>query len=139
MVSKTASPATISIDDFMTGLLASLARQGIRSVSLRGTFYDAIRDAFNEFETEAVEAGHEVDFVVSKHPVHGDSPAVRMAITHAVQRDLVSLDNPVYLDMRIKISPEYADRYLSSLPGSPALYEAMGEAFTRSFAEHSGV
>ena len=58
---------------------------------------------------------------------------VRMAITQAVQRDLISLDNPVYLDMRLKISPFYAEEYISDLPGSPDLYREMTQKFIDEF------
>lgn len=131
--------ATISIDDFMTGFLSSLVADGVDRVSIRSVFYDAIQEAYADFAREAGDAGCEVDFVVNRHPVHGDSPTVRMAITDAVQRDLISLDNPVYMDMRIKITPEYADRYLESLPGRPAWYRTMTRAFLTRYSEMSGV
>lgn len=131
--------ATISIDDFMTGFLAVLAGRGFKSVSIRSTFYEAIQKAYQEFDQVAAGAGCEVDFVVKNHPVHGDSPAVRRAITHAVQRDLISLDNPVYMDMRLKIDPSYADHYLDSLPGDRSWYEAMTDTFLRTYAEIAGV
>lgn len=127
------SGATISIGDFMTGFLASLAEHGVTSVSLRGAFYQALREAFKVFRDRARGDGHEIDFVVNTHPVHGDSPMVRMAITQAVQRDLISLDNPVYLDMRLKISPFYAEEYISDLPGSPDLYREMTQKFIDEF------
>lgn len=137
MTSATAAPTTISIDDFMTGLVASLAQRGIRSVSIRDAFYASMREAFEEFQGVAEASGYEVDFVINTHPVHGDSPTLRQAITQAVQRDLVSLDNPVYLDMRMKISRDYADEYLADLPGGPDLYAAMTTRFLKTFAERT--
>ncbi len=135
--SHEAPAATISIDDFMTGFLAGLAERQIKSVSLRGAFYEALREAFRGFREKATGNGHEIDFTVNTHPVHGDSPMVRMAITQAVQRDLISLDNPIYLDMRLKISPLYADDYMQTLPGGPELYREMTQAFLNEFEARS--
>ena len=135
---QTAAAPTISIDDFMTGFLASLAKKGVKSVSLRDAFYASLRVAFREFRDEATQRGHEVDFIVNTHPVHGDSPLVRMAITQAVQRDLISLDNPVYLDMRLKIGRSYAQEYIDALPGGPDLYDDMTRKFLEEFEVRTG-
>jgi len=139
MATCATQPATISVDDFMTGLLAALAGRGLKAVSIRDIFYKSIEKAFQQFESEATAGGFEVDFVVKAHPVHGDSPTVRMAITHAVQRDLVSLDNPVYLDMRLKIGRSFADDYLQSLPGSPDWYIDAASTFLTEFSAQTGV
>ena len=138
MTEMTLSSRTISLDDFMTGFLASLAQRGIKTVSIRDTFYEALADAFPEFQEEARRQGYEVDFVVKAHPVHRDSPTVRMGISQAVQRDLISLDNPVYLDMRVRISPEYADDYLETLPGQPQMYLNVTDRFLKEFRDRTG-
>lgn len=113
----------VTIDDFMTGLIAGLAKLGVTVVSIRDNlFYKAVVDAFNQFESEASGAGVRPRFWLSLNKIYGDSPDIRDALTRAVQRDLVSLDNPEYLDMRLKISSKDADLYFERLAGGADLY-----------------
>lgn len=125
----------LTLDDFMTGLIAGLAELDIEVVSIRGnSFYRAVIEAFNAFEARAVEAQVRPRFWLTLNRVYGDSPDVRDALTRAVQRDLVSLDNPEYQDMRLKINASEAELYLDDLPGSPDLYVDAARAFRSTYA-----
>ena len=123
MSAATAEPIAhrdVTLDDFMTGLLAGLAAEHIHAVSIRGPqFYSAVEAAFREFERRGAEQGLRLRFWIALNRIHGDSADVREGITKAVQRDLISLDNPVYLDMRLKITAEDAPSYLETLPAVP--------------------
>lgn len=133
---KASTRSTVTLDDFMTGLLASLAEQHVTRVSIRGQqFYEAMVKAYEEFEADVEAAGLETDFFLVMNKVHGDSADVREGITKAVQRDLISLDNPVYMDMRLKVSEEDADGYLVRLPGDKSLYRRAASTF---LAEYRG-
>ena len=121
--SSSARPTDITLDDFMTGLIAGLAALNVHVVSIRGNlFYRAVIDAFHDFEEGAGSAGVRPRFRLRLNRVYGDSPDVRDAISRAVQRDLVSLDNPEYQDMRLKVSKSEADNYLNELAGGRNLY-----------------
>ena len=125
----------LTLDDFMTGLIAGLAELDIEVVSIRGnSFYRAVVEAFNAFEAKAVEAHVRPRFWLTLNRVYGDSPDVRDALTRAVQRDLVSLDNPEYQDMRLKINASEAEMYLDHLPGNPDLYVDAARAFRSTYA-----
>lgn len=124
----------VTLDDFMTGLLAGLAKRNKRLFSLRETFYDAAMKSYRELKRWSEENGAEVQFRVAPNPYHGGAPAVRDGITEAVQRDLVSLDNPTYLRMRIKITPGIADRYLEELPGGTELYDRLTDTFLDAYS-----
>jgi len=63
--------------------------------------------------------------------LYGDSPVVREAVTGAVQRNFIRLDNPEFQDMRMKFGPEVADLLLDALPGSSKVYESMADAYLR--------
>ena len=129
--------ADLTLDDFMTGLLAGLAAEGVSVVSIRGTtFYTAVEQAFRDLESRQDEEGVRLRFWISLNRIHGDSADVREGITKAVQRDLISLDNPVYLDMRLKIAKEDADAYLDDLPGSRELYRDLARAFRARYPTH---
>ena len=124
--------AEVTMDDFLTGLLAGLASRGETRISIRGEeFYSAVVSTFEDLEQWADENDTDVQFWIAQNPFHGDSPDVRDALTRAVQRDLISLDNPTYLKMRIKIKPNIAERYMSTLAGGSALYSRLTDTFLR--------
>jgi len=127
-----------SVDDFTTGLVAALAEIGVSVVNIRGrVFYEAVVTAFEMFKELAASANVEPRFALRVNRVYGDSPAVRDALTRAVQRDLISLDNPEYVDMRLKLSRSDAEPYLSKLPGTPDLYRASAAKFLASYPAYS--
>lgn len=124
----------VSVDDFITGLLAGFAESNVSSLSIRGAeFHRAVADAFLALNASAVQKNLDIRFRVFLDPVYGDSPVVRDAISSAVQRDLVSLDNPEYQDMRLKIGHEEAVLLLKRLPGGRDLYVDLAENFLKSY------
>ena len=128
----------VSIDDFMTGLIAGLAHLNVPVVSIRDNqFYKAVVDAFNTFEIDAANASVRPRFWLRLNKIYGDSPPVRDALTRAVQRDLVSLDNPEYQDMRLKLGRGDADLYLDKLVGGPDLYIDLARNFLRSYSSYA--
>jgi hypothetical protein len=128
------SKSDVTLDDFMTGLIAGLAELGVSVVSIRGNaFYTAVVEAFQVFEGQARTAHLRPRFWLSLNKVYGDSPDVRDALTRAVQRDLVSLDNPEYQDMRLKITSADAELYLESLPGESELYVDAAKKFQAAY------
>lgn len=122
--------STMTLDDFITGLLAALAAQGVHVVSIRDReFYEAVENTYKVLADEAPERAVELLFHISRSRMYRDSPDVREGIARAVQRDLISLDNPEYQDMRLKMSPTSAGRYLSAVPGGSALFEGLARRF----------
>jgi hypothetical protein len=106
----------VSADDFFTGLLAGIAYRGRRRISIRGERFDRVIASLVE---ELVKRhGDEVDlrFRVRPHYIHGESTTVRDAIAAATQADLISLDNPEYQDIRLKIARTTAEEILEDLP-----------------------
>lgn len=126
----TASSTSVSLDDFMTGLIAGLAAEGIKAVSIRGTdFYAAVEAAFQEFESISETMGLRLKFWITRNPVYGDSADVREGITRAVQRDLISLDNPTYQNMRLRVGQGDSSSYLDKLPGGAEVYHQVARVF----------
>lgn len=130
-----AARPVITLDDFITGLLAGLAKRRKRVIPLREAFYTGAVASYRELAEWSKDGAAEVSFWVNQDRYHGDSPAIRTGITEAVQRDLVSLDNPTYQRMRIKIAPDIADRYLDKLPGGVALYDHLTDIFLNAYKE----
>jgi hypothetical protein len=123
----------ITADDFFTGLFAALALRGLTTLSLRDDAFDkAVARTFNKLQRMADEEGLNIRFRIRLHPLHGDSAIVRDSITNAVKRDLISLDNPVYQDIRLKLNPSEAEQYLSELPGGAPLFRQLVEEFLHS-------
>lgn len=127
-------PTQVSAESFFSGLLAALALHGRRSVSITSRRFDAVvASVADELEKMADEYGLEVAFTVRPDPIHGTSSTVRECLSAAVQADLISLDNPEYQDMRIKISEKGATEMLDWLPGGEALYSQLAERFLHEY------
>jgi alkanesulfonate monooxygenase SsuD/methylene tetrahydromethanopterin reductase-like flavin-dependent oxidoreductase (luciferase family) len=127
----------VTVDDFMTGLIAGIASHDVRVVSIRNNlFYQAVVEAFDEFRVRANAAGVQPRFSLRLNKIYGDSPAVRDALTRAVQRDLVSLDNPEYQDMRLKIGARDAEAYLDKIAGGRQLYSEVAERFLSNYPSY---
>ena len=129
--------ASISLDDFMTGLIAGLAAEGVQAISIRDAeFYAAVDAAFRRLESISDERGLRLKFWITLNRVYGDSADVRVGITRAVQRDLVSLDNPVYVNMRLRVDESDSESYLRQLPGGPGVYRELTRAFLDHYEGH---
>ncbi len=127
--------ADLTLDQFMSGLLAGLALEGQRVLSIKGeSFYGRVVNVFGVLEQRKAEYDVEPTFWLTQHPFYGDSPAVRQAISGAVKSNLVSLDNPEYQDMRLRITPSQARTLLKRIPGGVDLYRELA----REFLESSG-
>lgn len=114
----------MSMDDFFTGLCAAMACKGEREFSFRDNeFYEAVEHAYNNLVDEVNEEELALQFRVRCHPIHGDSLAVRDAITRATGRRLLRLHMPDYQEGTITMDEHRAERYLDILPGGAELYE----------------
>lgn len=123
----------ITADDFFTGLMAALAVRNKNRFSLRGqVFYQAIETAYKRLRVLAPTYEAKVPFRIILDPIHRDSAQIRETLTRAAQRNLVSLDNPEFQDVRLKISAEEAQTVLAHLPGSPDLYSELAQEFENS-------
>ncbi|WP_438354749.1 hypothetical protein [Microbacterium sp. CJ88] len=141
MVATTLQPLStttrITLNDFMTGFLAALAARHVSVVSIRDTeFYAAVVRTFNELERVADQRNLRLKFWLTQDATHGDAPEVREGITKAVQRDLVSLDNPTYTQMRLKITEADAQRYLNRVPGDADLYLSLADVFMDAYPNY---
>ena len=119
----------LSANEFFTGLLAGLAHTGTRRISIRGDSFDLAVEAVARELVEKHGDEVELGFRVKPHYIHGDSAVVRDAIASAAQADLISLDNPEYQDIRLKIGPETADLILDELPVDRRIFLELADLF----------
>jgi len=116
------------LPDFMTGILAALAMKHVPVLSLRRNRLDqAFARLDQDIKQEAEKTGMEVKFRIRLHPIHQDSTQLQQALYEAAQRDLISLDNPEFQRIRLKITPDEAPVYLEGLPGLPQMYVQLAE------------
>lgn len=124
----------VTMDDFVTGLFAALADMGFQSISLKTSlFYRSAQQAFEGFREAASAAGLPVDFDIEVDRYRHDCRPLRAGITRAVQRDLISLDNPVFLTIRLKIAEGEGQEYLESVPGEQGWYRDAAQRFVDAF------
>lgn len=123
----------VTIEDFMTGLIATCSKRGLAALSLRGDrFFEAMEAGYDNLVRSAEAHGLDVRFAIFLDDLYGDSPVVREAVNGAVQRKLISLDNPEFQDMRITLGADVADRLLADLPGGAGVYESITDAYLHS-------
>ena len=124
----------MTADDFFTGLFGSLAQRGAKAWSLRGIRFDAaVALAFDKL-VELAPLNHlDVAFRIRPHSLHGDSAVVRDSLYSAAQRDIVSLDNPEYQTVRLKIGSIEGRRLLEQVPGGAYLFNKVAVAFNQAY------
>lgn len=119
---------------FFTGFFSELALRGYTTVSIRNERFDqALGSVFKKLMELEEPLDLDVMFRIRPHSVHGDSVTVRNEITSAAQRDIISLDNPEYQDIRLKIGREEAETYLSEIPGGRNLFVTLADEFLEQF------
>lgn len=124
----------ITEDDFFVGLFAALAGRGFRLFSLRNDqFEKAVAKVFDKLKRKAVKEGYDLRFIIRLEDFHNDSIVIRDAVATAASNGIVSLDNPVYQDIRLKISRDESDVFLKTVPGGKALYDELSKEFEKSY------
>ena len=124
----------VTADDFFTGLLAGLAQGETQVWSLRGSRFDAaVALAFDVFSEMAPLSNLDVMFRIRTHKMHGDSVVVRDSLYSAAQRDLVSLDNPEFQTVRLKIGRSDGSQLLEHVPGGPHVFSKIADAFREAY------
>ncbi len=119
-----------TVDDFVTGVIAACKTKGYQSISMRDDrFYRGMKASFDELQHEAAKRDLDVRFWVFLDQFHHDSPVISEAVRSAVVRNLVSLDNPEFVNMRIKVDAETAESLLNRLPVGPSLHRHLAEVF----------
>lgn len=119
-----------TVDDFMTGVIAACKTKGYQSISMRDDrFYRGMKASFDELQRDAVERDLDVRFWVFLDQFHHDSPVISEAVRSAVVRNLVSLDNPEFVNMRIKVDTPTAESLLDRLPGGADLHMHLADVF----------
>ena len=124
------------LPDFITGMIAALAMHRVPSLSLRGNKLDlAFERLSDEVAREAEKEHLDVRFRIKVHTIHRDSTQLQQALYEAAQRDLISLDNPEFQRIRLKLSSEDAAAYFIGLPGSPEMYRRLANQLVRYYEE----
>lgn len=128
------SVTKVTLNDFLSGLLAALAIKGQEVLSLRqGRADRALAMVFEEFHKSAIDENLDVQFRIRLHPFHRDSISMRKAIFKAAQRDLISFDNPEFQDIRLKLTKDEANKVLSGLPINREHFLEIAERFLESY------
>ena len=113
----------ITVDDFLSGLIAGGVMIGMRTWSLAGDRLDrGAEAAFLKFKERAGGAS----FRIRCHPMHGDSLAFRDALMAGVQRGLITFDCPGGLTVRPAIDVDGAKSIMAGLPGDEELWKSLG-------------
>lgn len=123
---SSATSKAIYANDFFTGILAGLATHNVSTLSLRSNRLDkAFAQVFKDLQSESGDLNLDLRFRIRLHNIHGDSETVQQGLYEAAQRNIVSLDNPEFQDVRLRITLEDAEAYLAGVPGPADLYKRL--------------
>jgi hypothetical protein len=124
----------LTSEDFLTGLLAELAHRNWKTISIRGDRFDrASAAAYDCLQKIAEDNDLDLRFQVLPDPRYGDSGTLRDAVARLAQWDLVSLDNPEYQDIRLKISRSFADTLFEQLKLDREVYRKVADQFESAY------
>jgi hypothetical protein len=124
----------MTAEQFFGGLFAALACKGWRAVATRGeVFQKAVASTFQKLMEQAPEKGIDPRFRIYLDPIHLDSPTIWDSVSKAAQRDLISLANPEFVDIEIKLSKNGAQSLLSAIPGGVGLFAELAEHFVAQY------
>lgn len=128
---ETETAIRVSSADFFTGFLAGLAVSDVKTFRADSVRFDqAVVQAYREmFEPAVAVQGLRLSFHLSCHELYGDSPGVRQGLSAATQRGLLTWDSPFFTTGRMRIIPETAHNYLTSVPGENAAYISTADYF----------
>jgi hypothetical protein len=130
------TPVRVTANDFFLGLFSALRLHGEQAFSIRADRFDAaIKEIYDR--VDGLPGGGDVSlaFRIRPHEVYGDSRTVRKALTAAAQRRIISFDNPEYLDIRIQLDENDAERKLERLRAPTELFESLADEFLRVYGE----
>ena len=129
----------LSSEDFLVGLFATLARRNWGTLSIGDSRFDrASAEAYKQLAKLANERGVELRFVVTPHPVYGDSTVLRDAMARVGQWDLISFDNPQYRTVRFKMTPARAARIMERFGLDQELFDVVTDRFESAYQGGSG-
>jgi hypothetical protein len=122
--------ATMTADDFLTGLLSGLALRSWTELDVSDRRFDrALAAVYQTLLTISEASDLDIDFQISPDPIHGDSSVIQAALSVAVQGRVVGRINPSFRRLHIKLDRERANRLIDRLPGGPSLYNRLTEEF----------
>lgn len=107
----------LTSDQFVAGVIATLALQNRRHFALADTELDArFEKAFEDLL--ALESKFDVatNFTFYVDPMHGDSVCLRDTLLAAKEKELIALNNPTFHTFEIKMDAKRASQYLSRNP-----------------------
>jgi hypothetical protein len=118
-MTQTLTPSIVTADEFVAAILCELKLAGRDRLTLDDTSVDdQFALAYDELCSQQFERGVIVDFSLATNPYHGDSSTLRETLYAIRERGIVSINNPSFKSIEIKLSDTAATHLLegSSLP-----------------------
>ena len=109
----------VTSEEFVTDLVCQLKLNNVDHLRLSDTFEDKrFARAYQKLVAKQDQLGIAVDFSLETNPYHGDSSTLREALYSLRERRIVSINNPRFKTVEIKVDEDDANYYLdhSSIP-----------------------
>ena len=115
----TNEPRLVTSEEFITDLVCQLKLSDVEQFRLIDTMEDKrFARAFQKLIDNQDQLHIAVDFSLATNPYHGDSSTLREALYSLRERGIVSINNPSFKTVEIKVDVDSANYYLerSSIP-----------------------
>lgn len=107
----------LTSDQFVAGIIATLALKGLKNFVLTETELDKkFEAAFDDLTRQEERLGVRTNFTFYVDPFHGDSVSLRETLLAAKEKELIALNNPTFRTFDVILTDERAKNYLSSVP-----------------------
>jgi len=104
----------VTSEEFVTDLLCELKLHAVEELRLVDTMEDKrFARAFQVLLDNKDRLNIAVDFSLATNPYHGDSSTLREALYSLRERGVVSINNPSFKTVQIRVDDEDADYYLN--------------------------
>ncbi len=103
----------VTSDEFVTGLLCQLALHEVKQLTLADTMTDGrFEAAYEDLLARSEELQVCPDFSLVTNPYHGDSSTLRETLYAIRERGVVSINNPSFKTIELKVTPSDAEHVL---------------------------
>lgn len=127
----------ITADDFFLAVIADLRLRNVETLAINSDLDQKFEKAYEEFSKGEKAGDYFTNFSFKTNPAHGDSKQFRETMYAARFNDIISLDNPTFFRLRIKLSEEEAKRFVSAFPQRDLIGKVVSDVFAPELLENA--
>ncbi len=119
----------ITADDLFAAIVSVLRKQGVTTLKLTPKLDEKFEEVYTSFRAQCPQDEVLFNFSFKRNRIHGDSSKLRETLYAARHNNIVSLENPSFKPVTIKVSDTAADSYIRSIPHADDLTAIVTRVF----------